>query len=320
MKAFNQMNEYGAKGIPFLFMIDFEIENPVVIPLKDVDSGSLLFDVEGFRNYAEVASVPTDNYFRLKEAVSFQRYSQAFDYCRQQLMLGNSYLLNLTFASEIETNVSLKEIFFLSKSKYKLWYEDALVCFSPETFIKIKDGKIFSYPMKGTIDASIPNAKDIILNDAKETAEHYTIVDLIRNDLSMVAEKVRVEEFRFITKIATNNKNLLQVSSKISGILPDDYASRIGEILYTLLPAGSVSGAPKKKTLTIIQQAEKDKRGYYTGVFGCFDGKNLNSAVMIRFIEKREGKLYYKSGGGITTRSRLKDEYEELLNKIYLSI
>jgi len=312
------MNEYGAKGIPFWFMVDFEMQQPLVIPSAKVDAYSILYDLEGFRNYKIADPISDNHYFRLKEAVSLERYSAAFNYCNQQLMLGNSYLLNLTFPSEIETDLSLKEIFHRSQSKYKLWYKDELLCFSPETFIKIADGKIYSFPMKGTIDASIPHAQEIMLNDEKETAEHYTIVDLIRNDLSMVAEKVKVEQFRYIDEIATNNKKLLQVSSKISGILPKDYACRIGEILYTLLPAGSVSGAPKKKTLEIIQQAENYKRGYYTGVFGHFDGVNLISAVMIRFIEKIDGKLYYKSGGGITTRSNLHNEYQELLNKIYL--
>ena len=174
--------------------------------------------------------------------------------------------------------------------------------------------------MKGTIDASVPDAENIILQDEKETAEHYTIVDLIRNDLSMVAKNVRVDNFRYIDQITAHNRKLLQVSSKISGELPDDYTCHLGEILQKILPAGSVSGAPKKRTLEIIRQAEKYKRGYYTGVFGCFDGKDLNSAVMIRFIENIDGKLFYKSGGGITTLSRYRDEYEELLSKIYLSL
>ncbi len=319
MDAFAQMDHYGTKGTSFLFLIDFEMKHPLVIPVRKVDPGSLLYDVEGFRNYTSPGPFRGQVSFGLKQPVSPERYNTAFEYCYRQLSLGNSYLLNLTFPSEIETNLGLKDIFFLSSSKYKVWYNDTFVCFSPETFIKISGGKIFSFPMKGTIDASIQGAEDMILNDEKETAEHYTIVDLIRNDLSMVAQNVRVESFRNIDHITTNNKDLLQVSSKISGTLPADYPSRIGEILRTILPAGSVSGAPKQKTLEIIQQAEQYQRGYYTGVFGYFDGFNLNSAVMIRFIERIGGKLFYKSGGGITTRSLPGKEYEELLNKIYLS-
>jgi para-aminobenzoate synthetase component I len=320
LNAFDQMNHYGKERIPFLFMVDFELKHPFVFPMQNIDATNLLYDVEGLKNYSVVKTVDPNYIFKLKEAVSFEKYSMVFDYCIQQLMHGNSYLLNLTFPSEIETDLSLKEIFYISRSKYKLWYRDIFVCFTPETFLKIIDGKIFSFPMKGTIDASLSDAKEIILTDDKEVAEHYTIVDLIRNDLNMVAKNVKVDQFRYIDKITTNNKELLQVSSKISGVLPSDYHSKIGEIIYTLLPAGSVSGAPKKKTLEIIRQAEQYKRGYYTGIFGTFDGTNLNSAVMIRYIESINGKLYYKSGGGITTRSKAVNEYNELLNKIYLSV
>ena len=85
-----------------------------------------------------------------------------------------------------------------------------------------------------------------------------------------------------------------------------------------MLPAGSISGAPKNKTLEIINNVENHKRGYYTGIFGFFDGESFDSAVTIRYIEKFKKKYYYKSGGGITYNSRLDDEYKELINKIYV--
>ena len=174
--------------------------------------------------------------------------------------------------------------------------------------------------MKGTIDASSPDAGISILNDPKETAEHNTIVDLIRNDLNRVAKDVRVDRFRYIEEINTHEKSLLQVSSEISGILPENYMARLGNIFRTLLPAGSVSGAPKKKTLEIIHEAETYKRGFYTGVFGLFDGSKLDSGVMIRFIKSDEGQLTFCSGGGITARSNARNEYEELLDKVYVPI
>lgn len=172
--------------------------------------------------------------------------------------------------------------------------------------------------MKGTIDANILNAEKIILSDEKETAEHYTIVDLIRNDLNIVAKNVRVDKFKYIEKIRTNNKNLLQVSSKISGTLDKNLNNKIGDIIFSLLPAGSISGAPKKKTVEIILEAETYKREFYTGVAGIFDGKNIDSCVMIRFIQKNNENLFYKSGGGITSMSNLENEYNELNDKIYV--
>jgi para-aminobenzoate synthetase component 1 len=158
------------------------------------------------------------------------------------------------------------------------------------------------------------------LANKKEAAEHATVVDLLRNDLSKVASNVNVEEYRYVQEIITSKGKLLQVSSKITGQLPYDWQKNIADILLEMLPAGSVTGAPKKKTLEIIADIESHNRGFYTGVFGIFDGQELDSAVMIRFIEQRNGQLFYKSGGGVTTQSTAEEEYNELIQKIYVPI
>jgi para-aminobenzoate synthetase component 1 len=110
------------------------------------------------------------------------------------------------------------------------------------------------------------------------------------------------------------------VSSKITGRLPSDYRTRLGDIIFTLLPAGSICGAPKRKTVEIILENELDPRGYYTGIFGIYDGETLDSGVMIRFIEQRDGSLIYRSGGGITAWSDPEMEYQELIDKIYVPL
>ena len=133
-----------------------------------------------------------------------------------------------------------------------------------------------------------------------------------------VAKNVKVEKFRYITEIEAGEKKLLHVSSHISGDVGDDWHARIGDILKALLPAGSISGAPKKSTLDIIEQVEGYERGYFSGVFGVYDGKTFKSAVMIRFVEKTQEGYTYKSGGGITLDSDAKSEYAELLDKVYL--
>ena len=190
--------------------------------------------------------------------------------------------------------------------------------FSPECFVKIKDNKISTYPMKGTIDASIPNAEQVIINDYKETCEHNTIVDLMRNDLNIIASNVRVERFRYIDKLQTSRGEILQVSSEIVGDLDKVFNENLGNIISKLLPAGSISGAPKTSTINLIQSSEKEKRGFYTGIFGFFDGKDLDSAVIIRYIEKENDNYYFRSGGGITINSNPEEEYKEAINKIYL--
>jgi len=250
--------------------------------------------------------------------VSYEAYEEKFDSVQEHIRRGNTYLLNLTQPTEIESGYTLKEIYTMANAPYKLRVKDSFVCFSPEPFITIENNVIHTYPMKGTIDASVPNAADTILKDPKEIAEHTMIVDLLRNDLGIVAKNIRVEKFRYITTINTGDKQLHQVSSHISGILDIKWKENAGALLCNLLAAGSIRGTPKRKTVEIIEQVEGYPRGYFTGVFGFYDGENLYSAVAIRFIEKQENKLIYKSGGGITADSNCKREYEEMIDKVYI--
>ena len=312
------LNTWGQQKVPFLFWVDFEFEKPIAFKLNEVNSREILFDINGISNTKPQSIKPGKPL--LKKPISFSDYKNKFSKVFYHLNHGDTYLTNLTVKTEIESDRSLSDLFYLSKAKYKLMVRDQFLVFSPETFIQINNGKIYSYPMKGTIDASIPGAADIILNNVKEKAEHVTIVDLIRNDLSMVSEDVTVTRFRYLDEIKTDSKNLLQVSSEIVGNLTADYHTKLGDILITLLPAGSVSGAPKPKTLEIIAQTEQEKRGYYTGVMGYFDGEKLDSGVMIRFIEKKKNQLYYKSGGGITTQSDPELEYQEMIDKVYVPV
>ncbi len=315
----NKINYLAKNKIPFLIIIDFEKKNPILLKLNDIDNTQIKYSFNGNKNYIEnKKNIPKPELTIVKP--SFEEYKKAFKIVKQNINHGNSYLTNLTVQSVIKTNLTLEEIFFVSKAKYKLWLKDKFTFFSPEIFIQIKEQKIFSYPMKGTIDANLSDAKNKLLNDEKETAEHFTIVDLIRNDLNIVAKKVSVDKFKYIEKIVSTNKNLLQMSSQISGQLDVNYREKLGNIIFELLPAGSISGAPKKKTIEIIREAENYKRGFYTGVAGIFDGENFDSCVMIRFIENNNGNFLYKSGGGITSKSKLEPEYQEIIDKIYIPI
>jgi para-aminobenzoate synthetase component I len=315
----NEMNTWARAGIPFLYVIDFEQNKPLLFRLDEIDPHRLLYAVNRATN---CASGP-DNLQPVRltsHPEPYEEYLRKFDRVTDEILSGNSYLLNLTCSTPIELNLSLKDVFLRSTAPYRLWLDGQFVCFSPECFVTIGDGTIRSFPMKGTIDASVPDAAAVIMNDPKETAEHYTIVDLLRNDLNMVSKRVRVERFRFIDTIVTHTGRLLQVSSEICGELEEGYRSRIGDIICTMLPAGSVSGAPKRKTVEIIAAAEARTRGYYTGVFGVFDGHVLDSGVMIRFIEEGPEGYIYRSGGGITSFSNPQAEYHEMTGKIYVPV
>ena len=383
----DKINQLASQDEPFLFVINYQGDKAFIRLLSDIIPEECLFDFEGRGNFShawkETWKEGTSEKETWKKETSeeeisetiwqiapplYEDYERSFNIVKSNIMAGNSYLTNLTCRVPVSCNLSLEEIFHRAKGKYKLLLrrkktqaEDKahlkeenieenltpFVCFSPETFVRIKGGRIYSYPMKGTLDASLPNAEKLLMEDRKEAAEHATIVDLIRNDLSRVAEDVRVDKYRYIDVLHTNKGDILQTSSEISGRLPEDYPHHLGEILDAQLPAGSITGAPKDKTMQIIQEAEGYDRGFYTGIMGIYDHGELNSAVMIRFIEEdtspvdfeadgkknfkaKEGKasegkepkasreLYFKAGGGITSKSDCQREYEEVIQKIYL--
>jgi para-aminobenzoate synthetase component 1 len=313
-----RINRLAKSSSPFFFIIDYKTDKGYVIRQDEIDERFVRFSFQERESGIKDQDTKTIQW-EIKP-MGLADYKPKFDYVVEQICLGNSFLTNLTQPTKINTNLSLLDLYQRGSAKYKLWLDGQFTVLSPETFVRIEGRTISSYPMKGTIDAAVENAEQIILNDPKEKAEHATIVDLIRNDLSLVATGVEVKRYRYIDKLTTNKQDLLQVSSEISGQLPEDYQERLGDILFALLPAGSICGAPKQKTLEIIEYAEGYDRSFYTGICGWFDGKNLDSAVMIRFVEQQGDKLIFKSGGGITAQSELFKEYQELNQKVYVPI
>lgn len=317
---FSQLNWLGQQRIPFCFVINFAGDVCHVKPLAEL-SNEVFFN---FPNFQHLSPISHSNLIIqqpiIQQPIDLKEYSIAFAQVIKYIYEGHTYLLNLTFPTKISLQNSLLDIFLASHAKFKLFFKNQFVVFSPERFIQINQNVIKTYPMKGTIDATLANAAQHILANHKEMAEHTMVVDLLRNDLSRVAKQVCVEKFRYLEKINAGNKQLLQVSSEISGKLELGWQNRLGDILAELLPAGSISGTPKKRTIEIIRQVEGYERGFFTGVFGYFDGENLDSAVMIRFIEQRDNHFFYKSGGGLTIDSDLYQEYQEMLDKIYIPV
>ncbi|WNL15699.1 aminodeoxychorismate synthase component I [Aliarcobacter cryaerophilus] len=308
------LNKSGSLKEPFLFLISYDLKKTYIEKLQNL-SQNIKFEIDS-KNKKNIK-----DYSLKKYPISFVEYEKKFDLIQDEIKKGNSYLLNLTAQTKIDTNLTLDDIYEASSSllKLRVKFDDLdFVCFSPEKFIDIKDNKIYTYPMKGTIDSNFDDAKNILLNNKKELAEHTMVVDLLRNDLGKVANNIKVEEFRTFSKISTKDRELFQTSSIISGDLQNNWQEKIGDILSNILPAGSITGTPKKSTIEILKNIENYDRGFYSGIFGIFDGINLQSFVLIRFIENINNELFYKSGGGITSDSTAKEEYEELLNKVYL--
>ncbi|MBD3809813.1 MAG: aminodeoxychorismate synthase component I [Sulfuricurvum sp.] len=308
----HSLNSLVASGVPCFFYTNFTGTSLHAYPLKDLQNEDIEYSFNAHPHEENNPHKPSIT------PLSFEEYQIKFEKIQEHIRSGNTYLINLTQPTPIDSPYTLQEIYTMAHAPYKLRVKEQFVCFSPEAFITIEDNTIHTYPMKGTIDASLPNAIETILSDPKEFAEHTMIVDLLRNDLGIIASNIKVEKFRYITTIDTGEKKLHQVSSHISGVLESNWKENIEALILALLPAGSISGTPKQKTLHIIQEVEEYDRGYFTGIFGHFDGKNLHSAVAIRYIENIDGKLVYKSGGGITSDSICQSEYKEMIDKIYI--
>jgi para-aminobenzoate synthetase component 1 len=309
-----ELNQWGKEKKSFVFIIDFECKKPHAW-LVDSCPEEFKYNFQGITNHIQETARREFKFDKFP--ISIEEYAVKFNKVMKHIAYGNSFLINLTCITPIETDLSHQDIFERASSKYKLWFKNNFVCFSPETFIQIKNNKIYSFPMKGTIDASMEDAQRIILSDVKEQAEHATIVDLIRNDLSRVSKNVKVSRYRYYEELKIQQGFIGQVSSEIVGDLPENFNEHIGDIIFSLLPAGSVSGAPKEKTLEAIKDIEELDRGYYTGIAGYFDGSELDSCVLIRYIDDKNN---FRSGGGITFQSNLENEYQEMTDKIYVPI
>ena len=315
------MDNYSSKGIPFLFAFDYELNEALFIEFPQNQS-EVLYKFSNGTNFKRESIIDnSQEHLKILDCDTLDAYRNKFNLIIQGLNRGDSYLANLTCKSRISTDLTPYTILSSTNSPFAFYIPDRFLSFSPERFVKVENGIISSFPMKGTIDATLPDAEERILNNYKESCEHATITDLIRNDIGMVSDNVWVERYRYIDKISTDRGEILQVSSDIRGRIKPEYTNSLGSLIMSLLPAGSISGAPKRSTVELISKAELLPRGFYTGVAGFFDGKILDSAVLIRYIEfDSYGNMFYRSGGGITINSNVEEEYSEMINKIYLPL
>src|SRR5579859_1546946 len=170
----SRLNEWGRDQVPFLFLVDFEMENLRAWKTREVPP-DILFSMSGFTGKSR--QLNRKNVLLEKFPIPFPEYQSKFNIVKDRIGFGDSYLTNLTIKTKINLSCSLEELFYRSEAKYKICWKNRFLVFSPETFIQVTEGRIYSFPMKGTIDASLPNAETIIVNDPKELSEHVTIVD-----------------------------------------------------------------------------------------------------------------------------------------------
>ncbi|AKL98087.1 anthranilate synthase component I [Endomicrobium proavitum] len=188
---------------------------------------------------------------------------------------------------------------------------------SPETLVTLKDGELTNYALAGTTKrGKTPKEDDeliaALLSDEKELSEHNMLVDLGRNDLGKISEfgSVKVEEYMKILKFS----HVSHIASVIKGKIKSGYDQF--DAVAAVLPAGTLSGAPKIKACEIINSLEKHKRGTYGGAIGYIDFTgNMDMCIAIRMAKFQNGKIYVQAGAGIVADSNPQKEFQECLNK-----
>jgi anthranilate synthase component 1 len=188
---------------------------------------------------------------------------------------------------------------------------------SPETLVKVTDGEVRTFPLAGTRRRGRTTEEDEqlereLLADEKERAEHNMLVDLGRNDLGRLCRfgSVRVERYMDILRYS----KVMHIGSEVSGVLRDGVSAI--DTVDSVLPAGTLSGAPKFRACELISQLEGDRRGLYGGAVGYVDfSGNLDVCIAIRLAYKKNGKVFVRSGAGIVADSIPEQEYQECMNK-----
>jgi para-aminobenzoate synthetase/4-amino-4-deoxychorismate lyase len=257
-----------------------------------------------------------------------QRFAAAVSAIHEQIASGMTYQVNLTtrlrrrFAGpHVDAGFdAYRQLVTAQGGTYNAYLETpewALACGSPELFFELRDGRLTSKPMKGTARRGAPDEDDLIsatlLNSAKERAENVMIVDLMRNDIGRVAATgtVTVQDLFALERYRT----VWQMTSTVTCEVPR--ATSLTALLEALFPAGSVTGAPKPSTMSIISALEPSPRGPYCGAIGYVSGEATRFAVGIRtaILDARSSVIEFGVGSGITWYANAGDEWAELAAK-----
>lgn len=201
---------------------------------------------------------------------------------------------------------------------YFMKFEDIEVAgASPETLVKVQDGRVITQPIAGTRRRGKSDEEDIkieadLLRDKKELAEHNMLVDLARNDVGKISEfnSVKVSDYMAFKRLS----HVIHLTTNVEGKLKEGFDSI--DAVRELLPAGTLSGAPKVRAMEIIEELEYEKRGVYGGAIGYvgYDG-NLDTCIAIRTVVKKEDTAYVQAGAGIVLDSDPESEYQETITK-----
>ncbi len=256
--------------------------------------------------------------------VSKEEYCRLVERTKEYIVNGDIFQAVISRRFEAEYKDSLLNAYRVLRttnpSPYMVFIQNKevqLISTSPETLVKLIDGKLSTFPIAGSRprgeSASEDEAlADELLKDEKELSEHNMLVDLARNDLGRISEygSVKVTDYQRIQRYS----RIMHITSEVNGRIKKDMD--VLDALQAILPAGTLSGAPKIRACEIIEELEKSPRGIYGGAIGYIDFTgNMDTCIAIRMAVKKNDKVYVQAGGGIVADSVPEKEYEESANK-----
>jgi len=258
-----------------------------------------------------------------KSLFNQDEFCKMVDRAKQYITDGEIFQIVLSNRFEADFDGSIFDVYrvlrTINPSPYMFYFSGSseITGASPETLVKLLDGKLTTFPIGGTRKRGETSEEDAALElgliaDEKELSEHNMLVDLARNDLGKISKfgSVTVEEYLKILRFS----HVMHICSTVSGEIRDDKSAL--DAIDAILPAGTLSGAPKIRTMEIINELEQNKRGIYGGAIGYLDFTgNMDTCIAIRIAYKKGGKVFVRAGAGVVADSVPESEYQECINK-----
>lgn len=275
-------------------------------------------------NGAKAENKPLELKGEFTAMASKEEYCNMVKRAKEYIREGDIFQVVLSNRMEAEAEGSLLDTYRILRctnpSPYMFYFSSddiELSGASPETLVKLENGTLYTYPLAGTRPRGATPEEDEdleeeLLSDKKELAEHNMLVDLGRNDIGKISKigTVKVQEYMNILRFS----HVMHIGSTVTGKIRDDRDAL--DAVDSILPAGTLSGAPKLRACEIIGELEGCNRGVYGGAIGYIDFRgNMDTCIAIRLAYKKKGKVYVRSGAGIVADSVPEKEYEECINK-----
>lgn len=301
-------------------IVDHEIKKSFLICYNETRHEEILHFLSGLKTQDKTKSFRVTS--QIKANFSQESYTRAFQKIKHYLKEGDCYQVNLTqrFSATCEGDTwqayqALREINAAPFSAYLNFPDVKILSSSPERFLKLTGRYVETKPIKGTR----PRKSDSIENDAqitdlktspKDRAENVMIVDLLRNDISKVCQKVRVPKLFEIESYSTVH----HLVSTVTGELNANHHAL--DLLQHCFPGGSITGAPKIRAMQVIEELEPNRRGVYCGAIGYIDfNGSMDTNIAIRTLVQSHDTIRFWAGGGIVNDSKVEDEYQESFDK-----